>query len=197
MAEFKVITGTDLKNLSRFSYVYVFEPKKDLKKDPKDWKYEVSILIPKSDKKGVKMLKAAIEGAKEDGIERKVYKGKILEKNFHYPLKDGDDEEREDDEAYHGHYYLSARTSIKPGIRDKQNEAITDRTEFYSGCFGRASVSFFPYEVEGKKGVGVSLNGLQKVKDGDSLGGGSSNAEKDFEDYKVDEDDIDEDDMLG
>lgn len=198
MAEFKVITGLDLKKLSRFSYAYVWEPRKDPKKDPADWRYEISIIIPKSAKADIRKIKEAIEGARQDGIDRKIYKGKIIEKNFNYPLRDGDDEEREDDEAYHGSMYLSARSKTQPGIVDHNAEPILKQSEFYSGVFGRASIAFYPYEVDGAKGVGVSIVALQKIKDGPALGGSRQvSAEKEFESYKVDPDDIDEDDMFG
>lgn len=196
MADFKVITGLDLKKLSRFSYAHVWEPRKDPKKEPSEWKYEISILIPKSAKADIKKINEAIAAARQDGIDRNVYKGKIIEKNFRNALGDGDSEEREDDEPYHNHWYLSARSKVKPGIVDHNADPILDKTEFYSGCFGRASVSFYPYEVDGAKGVGVSLNNIQKIKDGEALGGSKMSAESEFESYKVDAADIDDDDMF-
>ena len=79
----------------------------------------------------------------------------------------------------------------KPGIIDAAKKAITDEDEFYSGCYGRASLNFFPYNASGNKGVAAGLNNLQKIKDGDPLSGRQS-AEADFDDdFGVEDDDVD------
>ena len=70
---------------------------------------------------------------------------------------------------------------MKPGLVDKNLNPILDKTEVYSGCYGRASVSFFPYAAAGNNGVGCALNHLQKLEDGEPLGG-MSRAEDDFAD---------------
>ncbi|MBR5878844.1 MAG: DUF2815 family protein, partial [Akkermansia sp.] len=56
-----------------------------------------------------------------------------------------------------------------------------DSEDFYSGCWGAASVNFFPYDSNGNKGVGVGLNNVIKTRDDERLSGGSS-AEADFGD---------------
>lgn len=43
------------------------------------------------------------------------------------------------------------------------------RGEFYPGCKVRASVTFFSYDTRGNKGVGVGLNNVQKVGEGERL----------------------------
>jgi hypothetical protein len=68
---------------------------------------------------------------------------------------------------------------------------ITDEDEFYSGCYGYASVSFFAYDNGVSKGVTCGLNALLKSRDGERFGGGSS-AEADFADILGDIDDLDE-----
>ena len=59
----------------------------------------------------------------------------------------------------------------------------------YSGCYGRASINFYPYSVNGNKGVGVGLNNVQKLTDGERLGGSRATAESDFGDGFEDSDD--------
>ena len=54
--------------------------------------------------------------------------------------------------------------------------AIIDPNEFYSGCYGRASVTFYPYNASGNKGIACGLNNVQKQEEGDRLGGGTSAA---------------------
>lgn len=135
----KVVTGE-----VRFSYAHVWEPDSINGSDPK---YSVSILIPKSDTKTINMINKAIEAAKEMGKSEK-FGGKIPA-NLKLPLRDGD-EDRPDDEVYSGHYFVNANCKTKPGIVDKNCQPITDSTEFYSGCYGHASITFYPFSANGQ-----------------------------------------------
>ena len=145
-------------------------------------KYNISILIDKSDKKTIDKINAAIEEAKEEGKKKW---GGTIPKKLKLPLRDGD-EEREEDEAYQGHFFINANSTKKPGIVDADLNPIMDKDEFYSGCYGRASINFYPFDAAGNKGIAVGLNNLQKMEDGERLAGGSS-AEDDF---GSDEDDL-------
>jgi len=158
----------------RFSYANVFIPTAPATGG--DVKYNVSILVPKKNKALVAKIKDAIDEMVE---EVKVNnKGKLPPK-FALPLRDGDTE-KPDDEAYEGMYYLSAKSARKPGIVDANLDPIMDQDEFYSGCYGRASVNLFVYDTVGN-GIAVGLNNLQKLKEGDRLAG-SSSAASDFGD---------------
>lgn len=181
----KVITG-----LVRFSYAHVWEPQAI--NDGDDKKYSVSLIIPKSDKKTIKAIMDAIEEAKEEGRLTK-FKGKVPAK-LKTPLRDGD-EERPDDEAYANSYFVNATSFNKPGIVDKDINPILDRDEFYSGCYGRASITFYPFNANGNIGVACGLNHIQKLKDGEPLSGRST-PEQDFGDLEYDFED-DEYDILG
>ena len=74
---------------------------------------------------------------------------------------------------------VSSKT--QPQIVDANLNPIINPTEFYSGCYGRASINFFAYNNSGNKGISAGLNNLQKLEDGESLGGITS-AEQDFAD---------------
>jgi hypothetical protein len=176
VSETKVITGK-----VRFSYAHVWEPKAiDEGGKPK---YSVCLLIPKSDKKTIARIQQAVETAKQQGKATK-FGGKIPT-NLKLPLRDGD-EERPDDEVYAGHYFVNASDSKRPGIVDAKRDPITDKEEFYSGCYGIASVTFFPFNTSGNKGVACGLNNLMKTADGEPLGGRQS-AEDDFADVEIPE----------
>ena len=54
-----------------------------------------------------------------------------------------------------------------------------NRSEVYSGVYGRASISFYAFNANGNKGIACGLNNLQKISDGEPLGGKAS-AESDF-----------------
>jgi hypothetical protein len=168
----------------RFSYVHVFEPKAVAGSDEE--KYSVSLIIPKSDTNTLKKIDAAIEEAKKAGLTSK-FGGKIPP-NLKLPLRDGDID-RFDDEAYANSFFVNANCSRKPGLVDKRGNPITDPEELYSGCYGRASITFFAYNSNGSKGIACGLNNLMKTRDGESLGGRVS-AETDFAGYFESGDDL-------
>lgn len=181
MLSTKVVTG-----LVRFSYLHVFEPSSI--GDSEEKKYSVSLIIPKSDRMTVARIKKAIEAAKENGKNSK-FGGKIPS-NLKTPLRDGD-EERPEDEAYANSYFINATAKTRPGLVDANLSPIIDENELYSGCYGRASINFYPFNVSGNKGIAAGLNNLQKIKDGEPLGGRQS-AENDFNDdfiFELDDDD--------
>lgn len=100
------------------------------------------------------------------------------------PLREGD-LERPDDEAYANSYFINANSATAPGIVDADKNTIIDRSEVYSGVYGRASINLYAFNSNGNKGIACGLNNLQKIKDGEPLGG-KSRAEDDF---ATDEDD--------
>ncbi len=169
----------------RFCYVNVFEP--TAMNDGEDPKYNICILIPKDDTKTVNKIKAAIEAAKQAGKAKLADKNGKIPSSIKIPLRDGD-EDRSDDEAFAGMYFINASSRRKPGIVDKNLDPIMDKGEFYSGCYGRASLGFYAYNVQ-SKGIAAGLNNLQKLEDGESLMGGSS-AENDFGGDNAWEDDM-------
>lgn len=166
----KVVTGK-----VRFCYANVFEPTSMNEGDTP--KYNVCILIPKSDTKTLEKINKAIEAAKQAGKAKIADKSGKIPSTLKTPLRDGD-EERGDDEAFEGHYFINANSTRKPSIVDRDLAPIMDKEEFYSGCYGRASINFYAYNVN-SKGIAAGLNNLQKLEDGERLAGGSS-AEDDF-----------------
>jgi hypothetical protein len=164
----KVITGK-----VRFSYAHVFEPTAINESSEK--KYSVSLIIPKSDKKSLAKIEAAVKAAIEDGKAK--FGGKIPN-NLKLPLRDGD-AERPDDDNYKNSMFINASSMQKPGIVDADLNPIMNKDDFYSGCYGRASVNFYAFSVSGNKGIAAGLNNLQKTEDGERLAGGAS-AEEDF-----------------
>jgi len=175
----KVITGSE----TRWSYVNAWEPKSINGGTPK---YSVSLIIPKSDTKTVEKINAAIKAAYEEGAGKLKGNGKTVPPMaaIKLPLRDGDIE-RPDDEAYAGCWFVNANNTAAPGIVDADRQPILDRSEVYSGVYGRASISFYAFNSSGNKGIACSLNNLQKIADGEPLGGHAS-AEADF---ATDEDD--------
>lgn len=166
----KVVTGK-----VRFCYVNVFEPTAMNEGDTP--KYNICILIPKSDTATIDKIKKAIEAAKEAGKAKLADKNGRIPANLKLPLRDGDDE-RGDDPAFEGMYFINANSMRQPSIVDRSLNPIMSRDEFYSGCYGRASINFYAFNVS-SKGIAAGLNNLQKLEDGEMLAGGST-AEEDF-----------------
>lgn len=157
----------------RFSYLHAFEPDSINGSEPK---YSVSCIISKQDKETIEKIKKAVEIAKEDGKSK--WGGKIPA-NLKKPLRDGD-EDRPEDEAYAGSYFLNANSRQAPQVVDRQVQPILDQSEVYSGCYGRVSITFYPYNSNGNKGVAAGLGNIQKLKDGEPLGS-RVNAADEFE----------------
>jgi hypothetical protein len=157
----------------RFSYLHCWEPNSINGGDPK---YSVSAIIPNTDTKTVAAINAAIDQAKKDAISK--WGGKIPS-NLKTPLRDGDIE-RPDDEAYKNSYFFNANSKQAPQVVDGKVQPILDQSEVYSGCHGRVSVTFYGYNSNGNRGVAAGLGNIQKLKDGETLGG-RTKASDDFE----------------
>lgn len=172
----------------RLSYVHVFTP--TAIEEGQEPKYNVSVIINKSDKYTLAKYKAAIKVAEDKAIAEK-YKG-VKPKKWKTPLRDGD-EEKEEDEAYHGAFFIGATSKRRPKVFDKNFNEITDPDDLYSGCYARVVINFYAYDVAGNKGIAAGLESILKLSDGEPLGGGGSNPEVDFADN---DDFIDEHDDL-
>ena len=177
----KVITGVN----TRWSYVNAWEPKSINGGAPK---YSVSLIIPKSDTKTLEKIRAAIQAAYEEGQSKLKGNGRSVPalSALKTPLRDGD-AERPDDEAYANSYFVNANSGTAPGIVDADRNPILERSEVYSGVYGRASINFYAFNSNGNKGIACGLNNLQTIRDGEPLGG-KSRAEDDF--AEADEEDF-------
>jgi len=178
----KVITGK-----VRLSYANIFEPKSINGSDPK---YSVSLIIPKDDTQQIEVIKQAIENAKER--DKGKWNGKIPA-NLKLPLRDGD-LERPEDEAYANSYFINANSTRPPAVVGTEIDRATGKAirlgedEVYSGCYARVSINFYGFNAAGNRGIACGLGNIQKIADGERLGGGST-AEEDFEFEEVDVDD--------
>ena len=169
----KVITGVN----TRWSYANVWEAKAMEGGKPK---FSVSLIIPKSDTVTVGKIKTAIEEAYREGQSKLKGNAKSVPalSTLRTPLRDGD-LERPDDPAYAHAYFVNANSATAPGVVDANRNEIMDKSEVYSGCYGRASINFYVFNANGNRGIACGLNNLQKLRDGEPLGGRAS-AESDF-----------------
>lgn len=179
----QVTTGKN----TRFSYLNVWEPKSVNGGNPK---YSASLIIPKSDRRTVDRINKAVEAAYREGESKLKGSGKSVPalSILKTPLRDGD-LERPDDPAYADSFFLNANSGIAPLIVDAANNRIMDRDEVYSGCYGRAAISFYAYNTSGNRGIACGLEGLQKLRDSGNLAGRAS-AESLFGGLDDDDDDL-------
>jgi|KBSSwiStaDraftv2_1062776.scaffolds.fasta_scaffold470548_4 hypothetical protein len=185
----------------RASYPHVFKPKLNELSEKEKYEYLLDGLFDKkttSMKPFNRAIKAAIIekwGSEEDAP------GNLL-----LPIKDGDELEND---QYAGHYVINFKASDKfPPLvvgtkRDEDGNfvVLTSDKQFYGGCYARAVVNAYAWELLNKKGkvvkAGVSfgLGNVQKLRDGERFGGGSAAPEADFDDTpEVDDDDSGDDD---
>ena len=175
----KVITGVK----TRWSYANVWQAKSINGGTPK---FSVSLIIPKNDTKTVTAVKNATQAAYEEGQSKLKGNSKSVPAltAIKTPLRDGD-AERPDDEAYKDSYFINANSATAPGIVDAARNPIIEHSEVYSGVYGRASINFYAFNSNGNKGIACGLNNLQKISDGEPLGG-KTRAEDDFADEDED-----------
>lgn len=165
----------------RFSYLNVYEPVD--RNNTGNKKYSATLLIPKTDKQSIAKINEAIKQAEKEGLNKK-FNGKAPAKIAN-PVHDGDGN-KENGEPYgpecKGCYIMtaSANEMYPPELISGQDRHHAYPDEFYSGCYGYASINFAAYNYNGKKGIGAYLNSLFKTKDGEPLAQGKASAKSDF-----------------
>lgn len=91
-------------------------------------------------------------------------------KAFKTPFRSG--AEREEYEGYGPDViFCSATSKTQPGLVNHKLERILDESKFYPGCYARAEIIAFWYDTNGNKGIGFSLQNVQKTRDGQSFSG--------------------------
>ena len=114
-------------------------------------------------------------------VQTVVYKGQPIPPSVRRsPIKDGDVPNSENKIHFPGFYFAGTTTLYQPGIVDHALQPIINQGEFYPGCYARAKVHAYWYDVDGNKGIGFSIGNIQKTRDGERMGGGRA-ATEDFD----------------
>lgn len=159
----------------RFSYANVFEPKAVNGETPK---YTVTLLIPKSDNITYQNIMTEINKTLQENLAS-TFKG-IMPANPQLPIYDGDGLRPGGDTfgpECKGCWVISAKSNMAPEVVDANCNPIISKNDFYSGCYGRASIRFYAYNQNGNKGIGCGLGNVQKLEDGQPLDGRTTAAE--------------------
>jgi hypothetical protein len=164
----------------RFSYCNLFTAK--AKKPGDEPKFSTTLLIPKSDLATKQRVDAEIAAAINEGTASK-WNG-VRPPIIPIPVHDGDGVKPSDGMPFpaecKGCWVLTASDKNRPEVVDINLNQILNQSEVYSGMYGRASIRFFPYMNNGKKGIGCGLGNVQKTRDGEPLAGNRTSAADDF-----------------
>lgn len=151
----------------RVSYAHVMKPHFN-EMNKKD-EFSLTALFPKG--ADIAALRAAADaaGAKKWGPD---WKTKIVNKNFKDPFHDHEERRKEGKlpQGFEsGAIYMTLKSKDRPGLVDRNREHITKEENFYSGCYARAMIQFFAFDVAGAKGISAALHHVQKTREGDVL----------------------------
>ncbi len=155
----------------RVSYPHVF---KATSMDGKNPKFSITMLYKKTQdlsalQLAVKHAKIALFGPDKEDWPKMAS-----------PFKNGDSPENADKDGYKGHWAVKASSNenARPGVVNyPECDPITDPTEFYAGCYARASVFARVWEFplnSGLYGIHFILDHVQKMKEGKPFGGKKS-----------------------
>ena len=157
----------------RVSFPAVFKPKRQKGDATSEPKYGLTMLFPK----GADLSK--LKAAAQEAVKEKW--GDKPPKSLRSPFRDQGEKEYEG--YVEGAVFVSASSKQKPGLVDRQRQDIIDETEFYPGCYARATVTFKAYPARKAKQdvVACHVNNIQKLRDGNPLDG-RTRAQDDFAD---------------
>lgn len=160
------------------SYPNLLRPRAQNEQAPK---YSVTLLLPKKNIPGdpadyegqIKAIKAAIEAAHDNGVEKygkKPFKSSV-------PFYDGADEKYAEKNPEYADYWLinsSANADSPPVVVDNHGRVITadspEASEVYAGKWAWVTVNPYPYSRDEKKGIAFGLNGVMVLPDVGPLG---------------------------
>jgi hypothetical protein len=149
---------------ARASYAYVFRTQKPMNPQ-QEAKYSLVLLFEAG--ADLSALKMAAHAAV---IEKWGPDKEKWPKNLRSPFRDQGEKEGTDGYVK-GSIFITATSKLRPGVVDAKVQDILEEKDFYSGCYCRASVRPFAYDNAGNRGVAFGLQHVQKLADGEPLGG--------------------------
>ena len=150
----------------RVNFPQVFSP------DKKSGKYKLPILLGAED---MKPIQAALKEFCMETFNK-------FDKTLDLPIRKPSAEKVEKYPSFKDMLVINAKSNYQPQVIDRSKQPILDSQDFYSGCYARASISFYAWEYMEKKGVGVNIHNIQKLRDGERLGGSAGDEFDELED---------------
>ena len=155
----------------RFAFVNLFKPRKN---DQGKEKFGVTLLFPHPSKLSGADLAAyntcisTMKAQAQQAVKEKW--GDKIPAGLRTPFRDqGDKTEYAGYEA--GAVFMNVTSEQRPEVVDATVQPIIEPAKIYSGCYGRVSLRAFAYDNSGNKGVSFGLQNVQKLRDGEPLGG--------------------------
>lgn len=163
----------------RLSYTHLDKPY--AQQPGQEAKYSATILVPKQPGTNKGAIDFAIAEATRKAVEKY---GKAFPSAPKISVHDGDGTRPSDNQPFgdecRGCWVFTAGNKQKIDVVDTNLQLILDPTAVYSGMYANVGVTFFGYNAPQNKGVGVALDNVQKIADGEPLGGTRASAEDDF-----------------
>lgn len=154
---------------ARLSYPQFWEPKKA--PGASEAKYGCTLIFARG--ADISKLKVAAVAAARETWDAKA-DDMIRKGLLKMPFLNGGDPKWADNPGYgEGTVFIRPTSKERPGVVDRKVQPIMDKAEIYPGCYVMASVRAFTYDTNGNRGVSFGLQNVQKVRDGDPLGGRS------------------------
>jgi len=152
----KIVKSKVVTELVMFVNINIIKPVSH--SDITDFEYSLVFVVPKNETKTIKKLNDSFEEV--IGLNSKFLGNKFDKERIEF-LNDGD--KLSTNEYFKNTYYLKLSSSVKPELVDKNINRILDLNEFYDGCYGRVSMTLYPFKIEEKFGVTCELNNIQKL----------------------------------
>ena len=163
----------------RLSYTHLGKPYSS--QPGQDPNYSCTVLVPKNPATNRAMIDAAIAAATAKAIEKY---GKAFPATPKVSVHDGDGVRPSDGQPFgdecKGCWVFTASNKSPVTVVDLNLQPILDATQIYSGMYANVGVTFFGYNAPQNKGVGVALDNVQKIAEGEALGGSRASVEDDF-----------------
>lgn len=153
----------------RISFPALFKAKSFDGQEPK---YSATLLF--DDKAQATPEFAALKKAAADAAKEKW--GDKIPANLRNPFRQGSEKPNLD--GYDGCVFINCSTKQRPGVVGPNVEQL-DEGDIGAGDYVRCSLNVYAYDQKGNKGISFGLRNVQKLADGESLGG-RSRPEDDF-----------------
>lgn len=163
----------------RLSYTHLDKPY--AQQPGQEPKYSATVLVPKNPANNRALIDAAIKEATARALEKF---GKAFPATPKISVHDGDGVRPSDGQPFgdecKGHWVFTASSKTPVSVVDLNLQPILDANQIYSGMYANVGVTFFGYNAPQNKGIGVALDNVQKIADGEQLGGQRASVEDDF-----------------
>ena len=159
----KIVKSKVVTELVSFVNINIIKPVSH--SDTSGFEYSLVFIIPKNETETIKKLNDSFDETIR--LNSKFFGNKFDKKTIEF-LNDGD--KLSNNEYFKNTYYLKLSSRVKPELVDKDINRILDLNELYDGCYGRVSMTLYPFKIQEEVfGITCELNNIQKLKEGEKI----------------------------